>query len=177
MALAAIRVGLRFDSKDLKPILYQHTFRHGLAAFLSLLGWVMSRWVALVHDLEIAFPRESRDAVAYAKARATGVANLAGMIAELSSSSPDAAIQDVARQLRFWNDANSLKLRGLYVDWDGTAWVSPETIDPSTYEESAAVVADYLKMVRDVVDALKSASKEDLTRLRGAVEQASLKRS
>lgn len=126
---------------SLKPYFRDHSFKHGLAgyfiAFTSFMDDMMNRIVDIEQDPAVSEADYTKELLGRMTSRL-----------EEHLSDGDDPFQDVKAWQR---EADSVKQRGFYVDFQEGAWRSPDDLGVDTYKVMWKKAADLLRMLELVV--------------------------
>lgn len=123
-------------TKALRPLLQSHAPRHQFARIGTQAFAFGSRWMSLNAEIKAQYPDYAGDAAHPARQRA--VASFGAQIQGLITAQPHESI--VVDILDWLGEADTRKMRGLYVDYRLAGWVTPQLVTFEEFQRSKAVV-------------------------------------
>jgi hypothetical protein len=87
---------------------------------------------------------------------------VAGIVAAIAKRPGDTSPDDRWSRAAWWSDADTLKNRGFYVEFNGGKWQSPAGVTKATYERAREMAGAFVNVVANLVDEEDPAVRREL---------------
>ena len=135
-------MGMHLPLPSQRRFTTDHRTRHEIARFQTFTMYLMGRFFDWHFDLQERF---KDDTVGLRKARKTEFEKYLDVVRNLDTD------HVFNRLMEWWENANRLKNFGLYVDFDGEKWRTPESVGEADYAQSLEVVNEWREVVGESV--------------------------
>lgn len=163
VALFMVSEGLAPRQMTLRALLTQHGTRQLMGFLAGVLDFLATGWGRIATRLNEDFPDRSSEA--YRDARAERVAEF---VAELNRVADAPRGQTGIMMLDWWNRANALKQRGLYVDFRRGTWIGPDTVSADEYATSHEFVMEVVTTLEEAAGVISRMTDDERAEISGA---------